>query len=189
MRSLLLAAMLGLICTACSLPAKNHQMRTEIAPASGQPQLMNIRIERWGTTRFSGLIALQERGASLYYVLLDATGLKLMEALVNGDGTYALIRAHGALKETVLPELLSESLHKIYLLEPDRRPCSRNLLLALCQKEAEKNGWRKYAALGPLTLWSVASQGATPGRNWPTSSFSQPWIGVKIILTQNNQLN
>ncbi len=160
----------------------------EIEARIGDSQLMNIRIERWGTTRFSGLIGLQERGNGIYYILLDATGVKLMEALVKEDGNHELVRAHGSLKDTQLPEFLSASLQKIYLLEPDTLPCSRTFLLRFCMEKSEDNHWHKYAQAGPFSLWSV-SYAENHNAKCPASSFSQPWIGVKVILTQSSQLN
>lgn len=155
---------------------------------TGYSQLMNIRIERWGTTRFSGLIGLQQRDNGIYYVLLDATGVKLMEALVKEDGNHQLIRAHGSLKDTQLSEFLSESLQKIYLIEPEVLPCSRTVFLRFCMEKSEDNRWHKYAQFGPFRLWSV-SYYEDHNTKWPVSSFSQPWIGVNVILTHSRQFN
>lgn len=188
MRLFFVLALLHFMCTACSLPVK-HNKTMEVKTITGESQLMNIRIMRWGVTRFSGLIALQERGNAIYYVLLDATGVKLVEALVRKDGNHELIHAHGALKDTHLPKFLSESLQKIYLLEPDTLPCSRTLLLWFCKKKSENNQWHKYVQAGPFSLWSVDFSAEKHDTKWPASSFSQPWIGVNIILTQNNQFN
>jgi hypothetical protein len=174
--------------TACSLPIKHKSMMRGEAK-TGDSQLLNIRIERWGTTRFSGLIALQERSNGIYYVLLDATGVKLMEAMVKEDGNHELVRAHGALKDTHLPEFLSESLQKIYLIEPDILPCSRTLLLWFCMEKLEDNHWHKYMQAGPFRLWSVDYSAGKNNTEWPASSFSQPWIGVNVILTESNQFN
>lgn len=180
--------LLCFMCTACSLKVKHNKMM-EVETRTGESQLMNIRIERWGTTRFSGLIAMQERGNAIYYVLLDATGVKLMEALVKEDGNHELVRAHGALKDTRLPEFLSESLQKIYLIEPDTLPCSRTLLLSLCKEKSEDNQWHKYAQAGPFSLWLVDYYAENHSTKWPASSFSQPWTGVNVILTQSSQFN
>ena len=187
MRNVFVWSVACFICTACSLPIKSNNI-SEVEVRTGDSQLMNIRIERWGTTRFSGLIALQERANGIYYILLDATGVKLMEALVKEDGNHELVRVHGALKDTRLPEFLSASLKKIYLIEPDTLPCSRSLLLWFCMEKSEDNHWHKYAQAGPFKLWSV-SYAENHDTKWPASSFSQPWIGVNVILTQSSQFN
>ncbi|MCJ7600553.1 MAG: hypothetical protein MUO63_03515 [Desulfobulbaceae bacterium] len=189
MKNVFVWIVLCFVCTACSLPIKLNNMPEEVEVRTGDSQLMNIRIERWGTTRFSGLIALQERGSGIFYVLLDATGVKLMEALVKEDGNHELVRAHGSLKDMQLPEFLSESLQKIYLIEPDTLPCSRTLLLWFCMEKSEDNRWHKYAQAGPFSLWSVDYYAESHYTKWPASSFSQPWIGVNVILTQNSQFN
>lgn len=185
MRNIFVAIVLCFMCTACSLPIKYNNI-PESEVGTGDSQIMNIRIERWGTTRFSGLIGLQQRGNGIYYVLLDATGVKLLEALVKEDGNHELIRAHGSLKDTQLPDFLSKSLQKIYLLEPEVIPCSRTLLLRFCKEKSEDNGWFKYAELGPFSLWAV-SYAENHNTKWPASFFSQPWIGVNVILTQSSQ--
>jgi hypothetical protein len=73
MRHGLASLVLCLLLCGCSLPLRTAvEGADENAKANGR--LLNIRIERWGEVRFSGLLALRPEGQGLYYALLDATG-------------------------------------------------------------------------------------------------------------------
>ncbi|MBU1567274.1 MAG: hypothetical protein KJ630_16830 [Proteobacteria bacterium] len=164
----------------CSLPLRISPL---IQDASGNPaaRLMNIRIERWGEPRFSGLLALRQEGNGLYYALLDATGVKLLEVVVAEDGGHRLIHAKGALKDSGLDGFLAEVLARTYLQEPATLPCAGTWLYRLCREEEAGKGWRKYGQAGPLEIWQVGTdweQG--PGK--AAVMYRQPWLGVRIFL-------
>jgi len=177
--------LLGLVCTvSCSLPVKHGGIRQE--ETTGETQLMKIRIKQWGNTRFSGLLVLQKHSADVYYILLDATGVKLLEARVEKNGDYEIIRASGPIKDTQMPNFLAKSLQRIYLIEPDTAPCSRNMLLWLCIEESSDRHIIKYAQAGPFTTWSVDYKYDNNSTDWHEASMSIPWLGVKLILIRAN---
>ena len=177
--------LLSFVCTAsCSLPVKHRGIRQE--KTSGETQLMKIRIKQWGNTRFSGLLVLQNHSTEVYYILLDATGVKLIEARVKKNGDYEIIRASGPVKDTQMPNFLAKSLQRIYLIEPDTAPCSRNMLLWLCLEESADQHMIKYARAGPFTIWSVDYKYDSNLTSWHKASMSIPWLGVKLILKRVN---
>ncbi len=173
------------ICTvSCSLPVKYAGIRQE--RPNSETQLLKIRIKQWGNTRFSGLLVLQKHSAEVYYILLDATGVKLLEARVEKNGNYEIIRASGPVKDTQMPNFLAKSLQKIYIIEPDTAPCSRNMLLWLCLEESADRHMTKYAQAGPFTIWSVDYKYDNNLTSWHKASMSIPWLGVKLILIRIN---
>lgn len=177
--------LLGLVCAAsCSLPVKHGGIRQE--GTTGETQLMKIRVKQWGSTRFSGLLVLQKHSAEVYYILLDATGVKLIEARVEKNGDYEIIRTSGLVKDTQMPDFLAKSLQRIYLIEPDTAPCSRNMLLWLCLEESADQHMIKYARAGPFTTWSVDYKYDSNSTSWHEASMSIPWLGVKLILIRVN---
>ncbi len=150
---------------------------------------MKIRIKQWGNTRFSGLLVLQNHSTEVYYILLDATGVKLLEARVEKNGDYEIIRASGPVKDTQTPDSLAKSLQRIYLIKPDTAPCSRNMLLWLCLEESADQHMIKYARAGPFTIWSVDYKYDSNSTDWLEVSMSLPWFGVKLTLIRINHSN
>jgi hypothetical protein len=148
----------------------------------GGGRLLSIRIERWDTVRFSGLLGLRETAEGLYYVLLDATGVKLLEVEVAGDGSDTLLRLDGPLKKTDFAPFLSEALLRIYLQEPVGRPCSGSWVYQVCREDGEDNGWRKIGQVGPFKVWQVSASRVPSGADGETVIYRQPWLGVRIFL-------
>ncbi len=154
-----------------------------ITTAGSSARLLNIRIERWGTQKFSGLLGLQNGAGGLYYVLLDATGVKLLEGQLSaGENNHSV---SGVLKESGIADFLVESLERIFLFEPSQRPCSRNWLLQICSKKMKESRWLKSFFVGPFTLWQAVARhmGEKRGR---VIVYSQPWLGVRIFVEDIN---
>lgn len=181
MKKMLLVCLVGLLLSGCSVPLRSL---TEEGPknAEGPGQLLNIRIERWGDVRFSGLLAVRQHRGGLYYALLDATGVKLLEVTVAADGGFRLLHAKGAMRETGLDGFLSEVLGRIYLQEPASLPCSGTWLYQLCREEdGAAAGWQKYGQTGPLRIWQITTVRGQ-GAGSTAVVYRQPWIGVRILL-------
>lgn len=174
--------------SSCSLPSGVYNNRDIFEEGKNTARLFNIRIMRWGDLRFSGLLALQYRQNGLYYIVLDATGVKLIEAEVASAGDHMLIRAVGPLKTSQLPNYLSTSLKRIYLLEPLQRPCSQEFLRSFCREPLPEHGWRKYMKSGPFTAWEVR-KGGVRGEKKDSFVYSQPWIGMRIVLEERKELS
>lgn len=171
-----------LVLCACTLPptVTRPEAMPMPGPVEGAGRLLHLRVERWDIQRFSGLLGLRERPAGLYYVLLDATGVKLLEAEVAGDGSHKLLRVSGALQKSDFAPFLSEALARIYLQEPDHLPCAGSWLYQICREESAENGWFKYGQAGPFTVWRVSVPAAGAGAE--PVVYHQPWLGVRIIL-------
>ncbi len=173
---------IGCILSSCSLTGSEYN-NPNILKAEKEAGLYNIRIERWGKIRFSGILALQQRKEGLSYVLLDATGVTLIEAEVSLSGDHRLIRANGSLKISQLPHYLSTSLKRIYLLDPLQSPCDRTLFFSFCKEPSGAQEWQKYVQAGPFTVWKVEKSERDGGKE-ETTVYSQPWLGVRIALTE-----
>jgi len=183
--------LIGMFCccilfTSCSLSTSVYQ-GINLLDGEGASTLYNIRIVRWGDLQFSGLLVLQYRQDGLYYVVLDATGVKLIEAEVTLSDDHRLIRALGPLKKSQLPRYLSISLKRIYLLEPLQSPCSHEFMLSFCRERLQERGWRKYVESGPFTVWEVSKNGMD-GDKEDLIVYSQPWLGMKVVLEEKNTL-
>ncbi len=179
---------IGLVLCSCTLPPTATRPESLSGSDGGAGRLLHLRVERWDKPRFSGLLGWREKPAGLYYVLLDATGVKLLEAEVAVDGSHKLLRVGGPLQKSDFAPFLSKALARIYLQEPDHLPCSGSWLYQLCREESAENGWRKYGQAGPFTVWQVSTGQVSQASLTATGSeveavvYHQPWLGVRIIL-------
>ncbi|WP_136809468.1 hypothetical protein [Desulfosediminicola flagellatus] len=170
-----------LLLSACSMPQYTASIPENQEEQSGG-QLVNIRIERWGTLLFSGLLAMKKQQSGLHYAMMDSSGIKLLEAEVNTTGEHTLLHAKTGIKESKLPEYLSTSLRRIYLLKPSELPCTASLLMNFCidQPGNQTTAFQKSLHAGPIALWKVET--GTVGERGAITLYSQPWVGVRIYL-------
>lgn len=178
-RGFVLALLLAVLVGGCSWPGRPAVVldREITAP----PRLWKMQMYRWGAPVFSGLLATRREGAgAISYVLLDGTGITLLQARVRTGGEQEVFRVLPLLRSKRLPEFLAMALNDIFLLEPDGEPCGRNWLVWLC-REAEDEAQVKKAGAGPLTFWSSHfTQDRDKTRQ--EISFSMPWLGVRMVL-------
>ncbi len=157
----------------------NHTMDLHFGP-DGSPQLKNIVIHSFGTQRFSGLLGLKNKQDSLYFVLLDATGIKLLEIEMEQDGQYIIKNGLKKLTDGSLPEILAKSLRRIYIIEPLETPCSTHLLHKLCSELSDDGKRLKYSRTWPFTLWKVFYDGSVEHK----ITYTQPWLGFSLTLSK-----
>jgi len=174
-----------LVLTSCSLPHTAPTPDIDGGKEKRGGRLLSIRVERWDTLRFSGLLGLRKNATGLEYVLLDATGAKLLMVEVAGDGSQNLLRVSGPLKKSDFAPFLSEALARIYLQVPTGISCVSSWLYQVCREESEDKGWSKYGKVGPFKLWRILAGPAglnSPGADAASLVYHQPWLGVRIYL-------
>jgi hypothetical protein len=173
---LLLTVLFGVFLLAgCAPPSSTLRLLPEQV-GKAESRLFNLRIERWGDIRFSGLLALQQGGGEVHYALLDASGVKLLQARVNCAGESQVLHAKGELKDSSLAPFLGEALARVFLQEPREVPCAGHWWQRLCrQDEAMKSGY-----FGPVLLWRAEAPGVLVVTE--TISYRQPWLGVGLVL-------
>jgi len=169
----------AMLFTSCSFPVTKTINALQSFP-DDSPQLKKIVIHSFGTVKFSGLLGVTKQEDSLYYVLLDATGIKLLEAYVKNEGEYIVKSGLNKLIDSSLPRILAQSLWRIYIIEPAELPCSKYFFQKLCREKMSLNTWKKHSDKGPFTHWSVYSK----GDGNPFITLSQPWIGLQITLSE-----
>lgn len=172
-----------LLCS-CGVPG-NVSRKASISPATSNAVLANIRIERWGEMQFSGILALKERQQEMTYVLLDATGVKLLEGEVDAAADQDMLDAKGPLRESHLPRFLSTSLARMFLLEPEKTPCSWYMIFRFCREMADATVSTTSFRAGPLLVWEV-DETRKDEVDWNSVVYSQPWLGVRITLEKIN---
>jgi len=119
--------------------------------------LWEIRIDRGGEKLFAGLLALERKGESLDAVLLDGTGIKLLEERVLASGEVVNISTLPAIRNKRLAPLLGKGLHRLFFDFEiyGEGVCRRDGLFELCFGAQSEGHLIKLRRLGPLILWSV----------------------------------
>lgn len=175
-----LVVLVLLLAAGCALPARPPGATWQ-EPAVMTSSLWRLKISQWEEQNFAGLLGTKFANDGLHYVLLDGTGVTLLEARLDATGERQTLRELGILEGHRLPAFLGTSLYRIFLLEPATRPCGRNFLMRLCRRKTD-GGERKYAQAGLLPLWSVDY--VTVDQELPTVriTFTNPWLGVTLQL-------
>ena len=172
----LLALFLTLaIVAGCGVPPQSR-LGAEEGEKAGEKRLMALRIERWGETRFSGLLALQVGDDRLRYALLDASGVKLLEARSDSSGESQVLHAKGVIRDSGLADFLGQALVRVFFMEPVTSPCSGGWWNRLCRENRTAKGQH----IGPLPWWRIEVSTNSAGEE--TIVYLQPWIGVRLSL-------
>jgi len=140
-----------------------------------------INIQRWGELKFSGLLAVKNSGGILHYILLDLTGITLLESAGNAAGKLQE-KARGPLAATAIEGFLTSALNRIFFEIPEKLPCSRHGLQELCYRADDGDNWTKIYRIWPFTFWGAAKH--TDENLSIIYEYRQPWLGVEIFLKE-----
>lgn len=150
---LLLTVILSLAC-GCAPSLRFYPGHQELFP-DGQT-LWEVRIGRGDSQLLAGLLALNKKGEKLEAVLLDSTGIKLLEEKVYSSGAVEVVAALPPLRNKRLGPFLGEGLFRLFFM-PDGlndQGCRRDGLVALCFGAESEEHLVKLQRLGPFVLWS-----------------------------------
>ena len=148
-----------------------------------EESLWKLTIEQWGTERFTGLLAVRTLGPDFHLVLLDATGIKLLETAMSDGSDVRVVSALKAVRDRGLPKYLSRSTSRIFDNTSDDVNCSRHGFIRICKKKPTLDVKRKEACFGPFLLWSVDyfySKDANEG--FVRAVLQEPWRRSKLTL-------
>ncbi len=120
-----------------------------------EESLWKLTIEQWGTERFTGLLAVRTLGPDFHLVLLDATGIKLLEIAMSDGSDVRVVTAVKAVRDRGLPKYLSRSTSRIFDNTSDDVNCSRHGFIRICKKKPASDVERKEARFGLFLIWSV----------------------------------
>jgi len=181
----LIVLFLILLLSGCTL-SNNSLVLAPLAEVTAPEKLQHIRIERWGDIKFNGILALRATNTGLHYALIDATGVKLLQAWSDGGGDHNAIKPTGPLASKGLAPFLSEAIARIYLVNPAQLPCSRKGFLSVCITDSENELRKKSGSFAGITYWNVEGELNFVKKNRRAAGietrYSQPWLGVEIVL-------
>ena len=138
----------------CGAGLQPYPQSAELFP-DGQT-LWEIRLGRGDSQLFAGLLALNKKGEGLEAVLLDSTGIKLLEERVSASGEVEIISALPAVRNKRLGPFLGEGLFRLFFIPTgfSDESCRRQGLFELCFGVEDDGHLVKFRRLGPFVLWS-----------------------------------
>jgi len=170
---------------------------TSLHPASvdqvqlpAEPTLWKLALRRGGKPLYTGLLLLsrEEQGSTM--VLLDATGIKLLEGRLSGSGELTGVKALRPVADRGLPDFLGRAVQRLFFTAPPPvgEVCRPDGWGQLCQGLDESGRLARIRRWGPWALWtadySVSSEGsaglltgARLGQGWLT-----PEVGLERRL-------
>lgn len=165
--------------TSCSLP-RTYLRFAPVNDGTKDAEIRRLNINSFGKSRFTGIAVLLPQGDQLSFTILDATGLRLLEAQVDRHGNYRLLHGLKKIIDTGLPPLLARSFTDIYLTTPVEKPCSGGLWHSICEEENQDGDLVKSVRHGPFTSWSVHFSHDNRAR----ILYTRPWVGFSLTLSE-----
>lgn len=142
-----------------------------------------LTLEQWGTERFTGLLAVRAIGHDLHLVLLDATGIKLLEATKPDGEDIRVISAVKAVRDHSLPQYLSRSSSRIFGDTSNNVHCLRHGFIRICKKKIASDVKIKEACFGPFSVWSVDYfYGRDVSKGFVRAVLKEPWRHSRLTL-------
>ena len=125
----------------------------ELSPS--ESTLWTLRLGRADREIFSGILALRNEGDVIRAVLLDSTGIKLLEENIFRSGEVTVIKALAAVKDKRLPSFLGEGLHRLFFSSGGfgGEVCRPDGIASLCLGEKGPGRLVKLRRFGPFVLW------------------------------------
>lgn len=169
-----------LFLTSCSVvaPVDRHLRGVE---ARDKTEMFNIVISRWEKQEYSGLLIIKSSAKGIHYILLDPTGIKLLESEIVIVEQVVNETPGGPLAGRGINKFLTRAIWRIMLQMPDELPCMRNGLSQFCYTVDPEGGWEKKYKFGPLSIWRAEKKIETTAAQYEYF-FTQPWLGVNVEL-------
>lgn len=178
--------LVAFIVSSCSLPRAQFSEH-QFDRLDEKSAMYSFRIESWGQLKYSGLLMIRIHEFGIRYIVLDPTGIKLLESDTSFTKNYSPGVAQGVLQDSSLQGHLDRAMNRMFFSEPKQIPCSWNGLYQLCRKEQDAHRWLKISRFWPISLWKVEK---SEGESLITGKFkySQPWLGLVTIFQSNEQI-
>ncbi len=157
-----------------------------VPTVDNSPEFYTVTIKDPTQTRFTGLLGISANNHGLHYILLDATGITLLEARIDTRGNVQSKRVFGPLQKSRLPGFLAGALKRIFLEQPTPLPCEKQLLSTFCEERFTPESGRKWRQTGPFTWWSVEFSDTALNNHRQSLVYAQFLSGITLYLTKDS---
>ncbi|MDP3479562.1 MAG: hypothetical protein Q8R88_07305 [Desulfoprunum sp.] len=168
--------------------AGNHPLGpTVLAPtADSSPAFYTLTLKDTAKVRFNGLLGISAGKDGLHYILLDATGITLIEARIDIQGNVSQQRILGPLQKSGLPGYLAGALRRIFLEQPAPLPCEDHFLLTFCEERQPAGSGRKWLRTWPFTWWSLQYSDEAKNSREQSLVYRQFMTGITLYLRKSS---
>ncbi|MDH3347692.1 MAG: hypothetical protein OEM02_06290 [Desulfobulbaceae bacterium] len=165
-------------CVGCS--ARSPFIGEPVAQRPEAADLWGLRIVHRDSPKFSGIMGLEAREQGVYCVVLDATGVPLLEGVVMSPDTIEVTRCIEELRKRRFPELISRVVGGLYF-TPLNSHCSWYDWGCAVRFDLENGpGEMVEYRFGPFTGWRATGN---PGfENAVEMMVSFPWQGLDVYM-------
>jgi len=151
-----LALLCGLLLTGCATTLRPPPADLVFLPA--EPSLWKLSLRHHDQPLYAGLLALS-RGpdGSAGMVLLDPTGIKLLEGRVAAAGEIFAVKALRPVADRGLPAFLGRAVQRLFLgvVPGSGQVCREESPGELCLGLDERDRLVKIRSWGPFVLWGA----------------------------------
>lgn len=122
-----------------------------------EPTLWTLALRRGGEPLYTGLLLLSRSEAGAGMVLLDPTGIKLLEGQVSEAGQVTGVKALRPVADRGLPDFLGQVVQRLFLRAPPppSATCRPEGFGQLCQGLDRYGQLVRFRRWGPFVLWSA----------------------------------
>jgi hypothetical protein len=156
----------------------------ELLPA--EPTLWKMSLARGDRTLYSGLLLLSRVEGGGHLILLDSTGIKLLEERVNGVGEVFGIKALRPVADRGLPAFLGRSIYRLFLTAPPEfgETCRPQSSGELCLGLDPAGRLLKIRRWGPFILWQGAYSinNEEPVHETVEARLGEGWFAPEVKL-------
>ena len=165
-------------------------------PHSGEPMLIRpqaadlweLKIVHREVPKFSGIMGLEKRERGVYCVVLDATGVPLLEGVVTSPTEMEVTRCLEELRRRRFPELMSRVVGALYLTPLE--PSCPWYAWGCAQRRPDGDGVQSVVyRLGFFTGWRAESRIEPDSERAGEMKVSFPWGGVDVFLKKMKEDN
>lgn len=178
---------LAVLLSGCATRLSPPPAGLELLPP--EPTLWKLSLARGESTRYSGLLLLSRSEPGVHLVLLDATGIKLLEERVTESGEVVGIKALRPVADRGLPAFLGRSIHRLFLTElpAPGETCRTQATGELCLGLDPAGRLVKIRRWGPFVLWegvySIINEG--PVGQTDKASLAGGWFSPEVRLQRS----
>lgn len=171
----------------CAASLKPYPASSELV-TDGQ-SLWTARIGRGDSQLFAGLLALNKKGEELGAVLLDSTGIKLLEEKILATGDVEVVSSMAAVRNKRLGPFLGEGLFRLFFNHQgmNNEPCRQDGLFELCFGIDDEEHLVIFKRLGPFVLWSgdYSINSYDSGSELTGARLNSGWLTPYLHLEKN----
>lgn len=158
----------------------------DLVQLPNEPTLLKLTLRRGGEPKYTGLLLLSRNGQGTDMVLLDATGIKLLEGRLSESGELCQVKALRPVADRGLPDFLGQAVQRLFQTAPPPvgETCRPEGWGKLCQGLDESGQLVRIRRWGPLPLWaadySLNNAGASP--QLTGARLKQGWMSPEVCL-------